>query len=79
VTLRGEITAPPDAAAANVLLVLAEEGSGTGLFAIDPTSDGVVVTARPHGSDTKAVRRGLDGVTAALASASADARDSSTM
>jgi alkylation response protein AidB-like acyl-CoA dehydrogenase len=75
VTLRGEITALPDAAAANVLLVLAEEGSGTGLFAIDPTSDGVTVTARSHVDQTrKLFDVVLDGVNALrLASASADA------
>ena len=74
-TLRGEVTALPDAAAANVLLVLAEEGSGTGLFAVDPTSDGVAVTARPHVDQTrKLFDVVLDGVNAQrLASASADA------
>ena len=73
-TLRGEITALPDAAAANVLLVLAEEGGGTD-FAIDPTSDGVTVTARPHVDQTrKLFDVVLDGVNALrLASASADA------
>jgi alkylation response protein AidB-like acyl-CoA dehydrogenase len=52
-TLRGEITALPDAAAATVLLVLAEDGAGTALFAIAPTSDGVTVTARPHVDQTR--------------------------
>ena len=75
VTLRGEVTALPDAAAATVLLVLAEEGGGTGLFAIDPTSDGVTVKARPHVDQTrKLFDVALDGVSAQrLASASADA------
>ena len=75
VILRGEITALPDAAAANVLLVLAEEGSGTGLFAVDPTSDGVAVTARTHVDPTrKLFDVVIDGVNARrLASASADA------
>ena len=75
VTLRGEITALPDAAAANVLLVLAEERSGTGLFAIDPASDGVVVTARPHVDQTRKLFDVVfNGVRARrLASASVDA------
>ncbi|MDT7730298.1 MAG: hypothetical protein QOK45_551, partial [Mycobacterium sp.] len=33
--LRGEISALPDAAAAGVVLILADDGNGTGLFAID--------------------------------------------
>ena len=74
-TLRGEMTAVPDVAATNVLLVFAEEGGGTGLFAIDPTSDGVTVTARPHVDQTrKLFDVVLDGVSAQrLASAPADA------
>ncbi len=75
VTVRGEITALPDAAAATVLLVLAEETGGTGLFAIDPASDGVVVTARPHVDQTRKLFDVVfDGVPARrLASATADA------
>ena len=74
-TLRGEITAVPDAAAATVLLVLAEERDGAGLYAVDPTSAGVTVTARPHVDQTrKHFDVGFDGVNARrLASASADA------
>jgi alkylation response protein AidB-like acyl-CoA dehydrogenase len=53
VTLRGTIEALPDAAAANVVLALAEERSGTGLFAVDATSAGVVVTSRPHVDPTR--------------------------
>ena len=74
-TLRGELTAVSDAAAANVLLVLAEERDGTGLYAVDPTSAGVTVTARPHVDQTrKLFDVALDGVSAhRLAPASADA------
>jgi alkylation response protein AidB-like acyl-CoA dehydrogenase len=43
VVLRGEIDAIADAAAANVLLVLADGPDGTGLFAVDSVSSGVVV------------------------------------
>jgi alkylation response protein AidB-like acyl-CoA dehydrogenase len=46
--LRGEIDALPDAAAAGVVLVLAEDGDGTGLFVVDATSAGVSVTERAH-------------------------------
>ena len=57
-TLRGEIAAVSDAAAATVLLVLAEERDGAGLYAVDPASAGVTVTARPHVDQTrKHVRR----------------------
>jgi alkylation response protein AidB-like acyl-CoA dehydrogenase len=44
VVLRGEI-AMSDAAAANVLLVLAEDRDGTGLFAVKTDSPGISVTA----------------------------------
>ena len=76
-TLRGEISALPDAAAATVLLVLAEEPSGAGLYAVDPTSDGVTVTARSHVDPTrKLFDVELDGVTGRrLADAPADAVD----
>ena len=47
------MTAVPDAAAATVLLVLAEERDGAGLYAVDPASDGVTVTARPHVDQTR--------------------------
>jgi alkylation response protein AidB-like acyl-CoA dehydrogenase len=51
VVLRGEINAVADAAAADVLLVLAEgRDDGTGLFAVDSASSGVVV-APEHGID----------------------------
>jgi alkylation response protein AidB-like acyl-CoA dehydrogenase len=42
--LRGEIAVLPDAAAADVMLVLAEDHSGIGLFAADAAAAGLVVT-----------------------------------
>lgn len=51
-TLRGDI-AMPDAAAADVVLVLADDGGGTGLFAVDGASAGVSVTARTHVDPTR--------------------------
>jgi alkylation response protein AidB-like acyl-CoA dehydrogenase len=51
--LRGEIAALPDAAAASVVLVIAEDGNGTGLFAVDATSVGVAVTERTHVDPTR--------------------------
>jgi alkylation response protein AidB-like acyl-CoA dehydrogenase len=75
VVIRGEIAALPDAAAATALLVVSEDRSGTGLFAVDPGSAGVAMTARPHVDQTrKLFDVVLDGVPARrLASASADA------
>ena len=75
VSVRGEIAALPDAAAATVLLVLAEDRSGTGLFAVDPACPGVAVTARPHVDQTrKLFDVVLDGVPARrIAAAPADA------
>ena len=72
--LRGDISALPDAAAATVLLVLAEDGGGTGLFAVDSTSAGVSVTERMHVDPTrKLFDVGFDDVSAQrLASPSAD-------
>ena len=43
IVLRGEITAVPDAAAADVLLTLAEDDGGQGLFAVRSDSPGVSV------------------------------------
>jgi alkylation response protein AidB-like acyl-CoA dehydrogenase len=73
VTLRGDVEALPDAAAADVLLVLAESSDGTGLFAVDAA--GVSITARPHVDPTRRLFDvGLDDVGARrLASASAEA------
>jgi alkylation response protein AidB-like acyl-CoA dehydrogenase len=51
--LRGAIAALPDAAGAGVVLVLAEDGDGTGLFAVDATSAGVSVTERTHVDQTR--------------------------
>jgi alkylation response protein AidB-like acyl-CoA dehydrogenase len=75
VTMRGELTAVPDAAAATVLLVLAEERDGAGLYTVDPASPGVTVMARPHVDQTrKHFDVSFDGVSARrLAPASADA------
>jgi alkylation response protein AidB-like acyl-CoA dehydrogenase len=72
--LRGEIAALPDAAAADVALVLAEDSGGTGLFAVDATSDGVAITERTHVDQTrKLFDVGFDDVAAErLASPSAD-------
>ncbi|MBW0018764.1 MAG: acyl-CoA dehydrogenase family protein [Mycobacterium sp.] len=50
VRLCGDIGAVPDAAAARVLLVLAEDRGGTGLFEVDAASAGVTVT-REDGID----------------------------
>ena len=47
-TLHGQLDALPDAAAADVLLVLADEGSDTVLFAVDRLSPGVSVIPRRH-------------------------------
>ena len=51
--LRGDIAALPDAAAATVMLVLAEDGGGTGLFAVDATSAGVSIAERTHVDQTR--------------------------
>jgi alkylation response protein AidB-like acyl-CoA dehydrogenase len=51
--LRGKIEGLPDAAAADVVLLLAEERSGTGLYAVDASSAGVVATPRPHVDPTR--------------------------
>ncbi len=76
-SLRGGLIAVPDAAAATVLLVLAEEPTGAGLYAVGPTSDGVTVTPRSHVDPTrKLFDVELDGATGRrLADATADAVD----
>jgi len=73
--LRGEIAAVPDAAAADTLLVLAEDPSGVGLFALKAGSAGISVTLEPGIDQTrKRFRVGLDGAPAdRLATASPDA------
>jgi alkylation response protein AidB-like acyl-CoA dehydrogenase len=70
--LRGEVTALPDAAAADVVLVLAEEGGRTALYGVDATS--VDVTEREHVDPTRKVFDVVfDGVAAErLAPVSAD-------
>ena len=52
-TLTGEIGALPDAAAADVLLVLADDRDAIVLCAVDPSSAGVAVTSRPHVDPTR--------------------------
>ncbi len=74
IVLDGAIAALPDAAAAGVLLVIADDGSGVGLFSVDPASTGVTVTPREHVDPTrKLFDVGLDGAPAQrLADASED-------
>jgi alkylation response protein AidB-like acyl-CoA dehydrogenase len=63
--LRGELCAVPDAAAADVILVLAENGLGTGLFAVDTKSPGIVTTPERGIDQTrKQFRVTLDGAPA---------------
>ncbi|MCA2301967.1 acyl-CoA/acyl-ACP dehydrogenase [Mycobacterium intracellulare] len=47
ITLRGEATGVPDAAAADELLVLADDAGDTGLFAVRNGSPGVSIAAQP--------------------------------
>jgi alkylation response protein AidB-like acyl-CoA dehydrogenase len=72
--LRGDIAALPDAAAAGVVLVLAQDGDATGLFAVDMTSDGVRVTERTHVDQTRKLFAATfdDAPAQRLASPSAD-------
>jgi alkylation response protein AidB-like acyl-CoA dehydrogenase len=51
--LRGTITALPDAAAADVILVFADDGDGVGLYSVDTSSPGVVVTPCTHIDPTR--------------------------
>jgi alkylation response protein AidB-like acyl-CoA dehydrogenase len=53
VVLNGELAALPDAAAATVVLVLADEPGGAALFTVDPASDRVTVTQRTHVDPTR--------------------------
>ena len=63
--LCGELAGVPDAAAADVLLVPAENGDGTGLFAVNATSPGIsVIPERGIDQTRKQFRVVLDGVTA---------------
>jgi alkylation response protein AidB-like acyl-CoA dehydrogenase len=69
--LRGEIAALPDAAAADVILVLAVDSGSTGLYAVDATS--VEVTEREHVDLTRKVFDvRLDGVPAQRLGSAAD-------
>ena len=74
VVLRGEIAAVPDAAAADVLLALAEDSEGTGLFAVKTDSSGIsVVPERGIDQTRKQFRVTLDAAPAhRLAAASSD-------
>lgn len=64
VVLRGEI-AMPDAAAANVLLILAEDRDSAGVFVVKTDSSGVSVTPEPGVDQTrKQFRVTLDDATA---------------
>ena len=61
--LRGEVGAVPDAAAADVLLALAEDSDGTGLFVVE--TSGVSITAEPGIDQTrKQFRVTFDGARA---------------
>ncbi|MBV8965710.1 MAG: acyl-CoA dehydrogenase family protein [Mycobacteriaceae bacterium] len=75
VTLRGEITALPDAGACDTLLLFAEDRGGCGLYSVDAGSERVTVTVRPHVDQTrKLFDVGLDDAPAQrLACASTDA------
>ena len=53
IVVSGEISALPDAAAANVILVLADDQSRVGLFAVDPASTAVTLTQRSHVDPTQ--------------------------
>lgn len=73
--MRGQLEALPDAAAAGVLLVLADDdGGGIGLFAVDATAAGLSVTERTQVDPTRRLFDvGFDDVDAArLASPSAE-------
>jgi alkylation response protein AidB-like acyl-CoA dehydrogenase len=72
--LRGEVVMP-DAAAANVLLILAEDGEGAGLFAVKTDSPGVsVIPQRGIDQTRKQFRVGFDDAAAQrLATPSPDA------
>jgi alkylation response protein AidB-like acyl-CoA dehydrogenase len=63
--LRGELGHVSDAAAADVVLVLAQEADGTGLFAVHTDSPGLVAQAEPSIDPTrKQFRVQLDGTPA---------------
>jgi alkylation response protein AidB-like acyl-CoA dehydrogenase len=74
-TLRAELAAVPDAAAATVLLVVADEPAGAGLYSVDTADDRVSVTEHRHVDPTrKLFDVTLDGVsTRRLSDAPVDA------
>ena len=63
--LRGEIAGVPDAAAADILLVFAEDPTGTRLFAVNTDSSGISVSPERGIDQTrKQFRVTLDGAPA---------------
>jgi alkylation response protein AidB-like acyl-CoA dehydrogenase len=74
VVLRGEIAGVPDAAAADILLVVAEDSSGIALFAVNTDSSGISMTPERGIDQTrKQCRIALDDTSAhRLAAPSAD-------
>ncbi len=74
IVVRGELAGVPDAAAAHTLLMLAEDRSGTGLFAVRTDSSGISLTPEPGIDQTrKRFRVTLDAAPAQrLAAASPD-------
>ncbi|MGO9381623.1 MAG: acyl-CoA dehydrogenase family protein [Mycobacterium sp.] len=65
IVLRGELVGVPDAAAADILLVLAEDPAGIGLFALNTDSAGVSATLERGIDQTrKQFRVDLDGASA---------------
>ncbi len=52
-TLRGELTAVPDAAAADVLLVFADGAGTSALYAVEGSASGVTATPRSHVDPTR--------------------------
>jgi alkylation response protein AidB-like acyl-CoA dehydrogenase len=53
IVLNGAIAALPDAAASDVILVIADDGDRTGLFSVDPESAGVTMSLRDHVDPTR--------------------------
>ncbi|OBA57419.1 acyl-CoA dehydrogenase [Mycobacterium sp. 1100029.7] len=80
VVLRGELGEVSDAAAADVVLVLADGADGTGLFAVHTASPGFAVRAEPGIDQTrKQFRVELDGTPAQRLSASGPAEVASVI
>jgi alkylation response protein AidB-like acyl-CoA dehydrogenase len=75
IVVRGEVAGVPTAAAADVLLALAEDSQGTGLFAVRTDSSGVAMALEPGIDQTrKQFRVAFDGAPARRLAA-ADAED----